>query len=50
MSYWKNLESFADVPKPSPTVVYEVRFMDGAFPIKQSPYRVSPDKRRILKE
>lgn len=41
---------FADVPQPSPVVTYEVRLVEGAVPVKQSPYRVSPAKRQILKD
>ena len=34
---------FADVPKLSPVVGYEVRLVEGAVPIKQLLYHVAPN-------
>lgn len=41
---------FADVPRRCSLVTHDVALVDGARPVKQSPYRVPREKRRILRD
>ena len=41
---------FADVSKPSPVITSAIMLVEGAVPVKQSSYRMSPDKRQILED
>ncbi|XP_063589651.1 uncharacterized protein LOC134766651 [Penaeus indicus] len=44
------LDIFNDVPCPSPVVAHDVILVEGAVPVRQSPYRLSPSKKEILRE
>ena len=43
-------ETMSDVPTQTPLLQHDVILTAGATPIKQHPYRLSPEKRKIMRE
>ncbi|XP_063586253.1 uncharacterized protein LOC134763615 [Penaeus indicus] len=39
-----------DVPRQTHLVTHDVKLVDGAIPVKQAPYRMSPYKEKIMEE
>lgn len=44
------IDIFNDVPCPSSVIAHDVILVEDAVPVRQSPYRMSPSKKELLRE